>query len=315
MSKGFTEKHIKTMRLMVWIGAVATVVTLILRVLLMPLLRDSDTGLFATSWVVVLFMLAVLVVLSVLAFGLQEKPPLVGNQGAMVLSACTIAAGAVLFLSTLWDGWRLVATGQQPPPATAVTSVIGSITLWLTLLCGLLGGAALVYWGLQLSAEGVTRRGMGSFSMLAPVLWMWFRLARYEMSYASAVGLSETFYDFMLFVLMLLFLYKMARFVVGVGVPYMGTLLFFSLATAMFALSGTLTRLCMYLAGDGEAYQASQLAGWPDFALGVLALVFAGVLVALVKPAQDEDDSEEEDAGPVNTSLLSAEEEDGGSQQ
>ena len=315
MNTAFTEKHMKTMRLMVRIGAVATVVTLIMRVLLMPLLRDSETGRFVTSWIVVAFMLAVLVLLAVMSLSLRQKPPLVGKQGAMTLSVSTIAAGAILFLATLWDAWRLLSMGLQPPPVTAVTSLVGTVTLWLTLLCGLLGGVALIYWGLQLSSEGATRRGMGSVAMLAPVLWMWFRLARYEMSYASAVGLSETFYDFMLFVFMLLFLYKMARFVVGVGVPTMGTLLFLSLATAMFALSGTLTRLCMYLAGDSEAYLASQLAGWPDFALGVLALVFAGVLVAMVEPVyEEEDDSDEEDAGPVNTELISPDEEDEDSQ-
>lgn len=313
MNTHFTKKQIKTMRLMVWIGAVSAVATLILRVLLMPLLRDHNTGRFSTSWIVVAFMLLVLIVLAVLAAGLRQKPPLVGKRHVLTLAVTTIAAGAVLLLVTLWDLWQLVATGQQPPPVAAVTSAIGTATLWLTLLFGLLGGAALIYWGLQLSAEGVARRGMGSLAMLTPVLWMWFRLARYEMSYASAVGLSETFYDFVLFVCMLLFLYKMARFVVGVGTPCMGSMLFFSLATAVFALSGALTRLCMYLAGDSEAYLASQLVGWPDVALGALALVFAGVLVS--SASQEDEDSGEEETSSVDISSLLLEDVDEGSQQ
>lgn len=315
MNTHFTEKQIKTMHLMMWIGGLSTVVTLVLRVLLMPLLRDSDTGRFATSWIVVAFMLLVLVALAVLAVTLRDKPPLVGKTHTTTLSVTTIAAGGVLLVSTLWDLWQYVVGGVQPAPATATTSLIGMLSLCLTLLFGLLGGAALIYWGLQLSAEGANRSGMGSFLMLAPVLWMWFRLARYEMSYASAVGLSETFYDFMLFVFMMVFLYKMARFVVGIDTPTIGSLLFFSLGTALFALSGTLTRLCMYLAGDAEAYLASRLAGWPDFALGVLALVFAGVLVSQVAPPEEDDDSDEEDASPVNAELISMDEEDEESQQ
>ena len=306
----FTEKQIRTMRCMMGVGVVSMVLALIARVLLLPLLRDGDTGRFLTGWAVVIFMLLALTALAIMAFSLREKPPLMGKSGANVLAVVTVIAGGVLALSSLWDGWRLMADGQQPPPVTAGNNLVGGISLILTIFFGLLGGIALIYWGLKIVSEKATRSGLQSLGMLAPVLWMWFRLARYEMSYASAVGLSETFYDFMLFIFMLLFLYKMARYVVGVGVPTMGSLLFFSLGTVLFALSGTLTRLCMYLAGDGEAYRASQLAGWPDFALGVLALVFAGALVAMAEPLQEGDDSEEGDASASNTVLVVDEEEE-----
>ncbi len=279
MQTEYTKLQKRCMMAMVWLGPIFMVVALVLRVLAMPLIRDTDTGRFITDWGVVLFMTAALVVLAVPALLLRVAPPAMGRRGTMLLSLTTIGAGGVLALSCLWDVWMLLSKGQQPLPSTAMTGAVGVVTMWLMLLCGLLGGVALVLWGRRLAAQGATCNGMGPAVMLAPVLWMWLRLARYEMSYASAVGLSETFYDVLLFVFLLLFLYKLARYVVGVDTPCIGSLLFFAQGTVLFALSGTLTRACMYLAGDSEAYLASRLAGWPDFALGLLALVFGGVLV------------------------------------
>ena len=47
----------------------------------------------------------------------------------------------------------------------------------------------------------------------------------------------------------------------------------FALCTALFSLSGTLTRLAMYFMQDSMAYNASELAGFTDFMIGLFALV------------------------------------------
>ena len=268
------------MRGMVWLSGLTALAAMLLRVLLMPTLRDSETGRFVTSWIVVAVLLATLAVLAVLGTRVRTPRLEIGGKWTVPVSLALMAAGGSILLSTLWDVWRWFSVGQLPPPDTAMVTPVSGIAVMLTFIFGILGGVVLIRLGLLLTAEGTTRRGMVSWGALAPVLWMWFRLARYEMSYASAVGLSETFYDFMLFIFELLFLFKMARYVSGIGKVRSGSLLFFATATAIFALSGPLTRLCMYLLGDSEAYLASQLAGLPDFALGVLALVFAGALAS-----------------------------------
>ncbi len=279
MKNQYTRKNTLMMKGMVWAGTAGTALALLLRVVLMPTLRDSDTGRFDTSFAVVAFMVLMMVLLALPAIKLSMTPPAVVGRGAIPLSLASMGAGALLLLSSLWDTWNWLASGEQPAPYIGINNFMGTLTLLGTLLFGLVGGGSLIRLGLQISSEGSARRGMASFEALAPVLWMWFRLARYEMSYASAVGLSEIFYDFMLFILTLLFLFRFARFSAGVGTPTMGGLLFFSTTTALFALSGPLTRLCMYLLGDSEAYHASQLAGWPDLGIGVLALTFAFTLV------------------------------------
>lgn len=274
---------------MVWLGGVAAIVTWALRALLMPTLRDNDTGRFATSTGVVAALVVVLAVLAIMGARVRTPRVEIGGRWAVLVSLAAMAAGGVMLLSTLWDVWQWLAVGKLPPPDTAMLSPVARIAMVLTFLFGILGGAALLHLGMQLTAEGSTRRGMLSWSALGPVMWIWFRLARYEMSYASAVGLSETFYDFMLFIMEMLFLFKMARYVSGIGKVRTGSLLFFSVATAIFGLSGPLTRLCMYLLQDSEAYLASQLAGLPDFTIGVLGLVFAIALVDSARRTASED--------------------------
>ena len=171
----------------------------------------------------------------------------------------------------------------------------------LEVLFGLLSGVAFVRMGLTLLSEGATRRGMAQWGALAPVLWMWFRLASYEASFASTVRVSNGFFYFVMFILELLFLFRLARYVSGVGEVSANSLLFHAMSTALFALSAPIVRLSMYLLQDSEAYQAAQQAGVTDFAVGVLALTVGISLVHSVAhpvyaSSPDSSDSEETEA-------------------
>ena len=275
------------LRIMAWIGIGMAAVTVLLRAWLMPTLRDAETGLFSSAVPVVVLMLASLVVLAGLGFSQRHGRREIAAPAGQRTGVAVILSGAVLTLSGLWDSWLWLVDTQMPPPQTVDTSGIGVIALWLQLIFGVLGGVALVRLGLLMVAEGSTRRGIAGWSMLAPVLWMWFRLARYEMSYVSTVRLSESFFDFVLFILELLFLFRLARYTAGVGKVGAGSLQFYACATALFALSGPLTRLAMYLLGDSEAYLASELAGVADVAVGALAAAVAFGLSTV--PAEDEE--------------------------
>lgn len=267
------------MKSMVWLCAAAAAVTFVLRAAITPTLRDSDTGRFVTGGPMILFLAAVTGALFLCSRHISPtRIELTGRRATVVSLAC-LAAGGCMLLSTLWDVWRFLSAGILPPPDTQLVSGLSSITVTATFLFGVLGGVALVWLGLLLTAEGATRRGMLSWGSLAPVLWMWLRLMRYEMSYASALGLAETFYDFSLFIVELVFLFKFARYISGVGQVSIGSLLFFSCATAVFGLSGPLTKLCMYLIGDSDAYEAAGVAGITDLTVGVLALVLAFALL------------------------------------
>ena len=93
-----------------------------------------------------------------------------------------------------------------------------------------------------------------------------------------------------MFILEMLFLFKLARYVTGVGKVQAGMLLFYSMGTALFALSAPIVRVCMYLLQDSEAYLASRQAGAADFAVGLLALMVGISLVhSAAHPVQVEE--------------------------
>lgn len=300
-----------TMVVMMLLGVLSTVATVLLRVWLLPARRDIETGLYTSHYGVILLMLGTLAVLAVLAFLMRSDRHEIVGRPARTLAIITLLTGVVMGVYGILDGltyFGIIGDGTQQ---NVGLPMLFSVLQILQALFGLLGGVALVRLGLTLAAEGGTRRGMAQWSMLAPVLWMWVRLASYEMSYASMVRLEDSFFGFVMFIFEMLFLFKLARYTAGIGRVSVGHLLFYSLAAALFSLSGPMTRVGMYLLGDSEAYAAYHLAGPVDFAIGVLALavgisllfsvsthqveeVSSGVADVLVGGFAEEEDSEEE---------------------
>lgn len=283
------------------IGTGGAAVLLVLRVALMPLLRDADTGRFVTNLPAMFFAVAALTALAVPAFRAPRERVDIPASRALPTALAAILAGGMLGVVAMVDGFRYLFGQILPPPGQVQMNTLTQLVLIGLLAFGVLGAVALVMWGIQVASEGGTRRGMSTFAALAPVMWLWFRLAWYEMSYASTVGWSEKSYDFLMVIFELLFLFKLARFVSGVGKASTGEMMFCAMAAAMFALSGTLTRVGLYFTGGAEAYLASDLAGIADFGVGVLALVFGWSLVRGCRenppvPPQEEETLEEGDA-------------------
>lgn len=312
-----------TMVVMVILGVLSTVATVMLRLWLLPARRDFETGLYTSHYGVILLMLGTLVALALMGFFMHsDRHEIVGRAGKS-LAIFALLCGVVMGVYGILDGltyFGIIGDGAQ---RAAGLMMLTSVFQVLQALFGVLGGAALVRLGLTIAAEGGTRRGMAQWSMLAPVLWTWVRLAAYEMSYASMVRLEDSFFGFVMFILEMLFLFKLARYTAGIGRVSAGMLLFYSLSTALFALSGPATRLGLYLLGDSEAYAAYHLAGPVDFAIGVLALAVAISLLFSVSTnqvelppatgdvlvsgfAEDEEDPEEESV-EVESPLLADE--------
>lgn len=289
------------------VGTGGAALLLMARVALMPLLRDADTGRFATNVPAMVFVAVVLAAMAVFALCAARDRVDVPASRALPTGLTAILAGGVLGLSALTDGCRYFFGKILPPPGQVQMTTLTQLVLLGFLVFGVLGAVALVRWGLQTIAEGGTRRGMSAFGALAPVMWVWFRLAWYEMSYASTVGWSEKFYDFLMVIFELLFLFKLARFVSGVGKTTTGGMLFWAMAAAMFALSGPLTRVLLYFTGGAEAYLASDLAGTADFGIGVLALAFGWSLWRGYREAppvlREEEEAPEEDDAAYDSSL------------
>ena len=256
------------------IGTGAAVGITALRLLVMPLLRDADTGRFSPGIAIVAALAALLLALAVLC-RLAEVPRRdVCPPFSMPIALAALFSGTTLVFTQLWDAYVAV-TGAASPSSTETGSRIVGAVAWLVIAVGIAAGVALIRWGLQVASEDGTRIGMTTWGLLLPVVWGWLRLARYEMSYASAVGLEESFFDFVMLIFEMLFLFKLARFSSGIGKTRPGMMTFYALATAVTAISAPLTRVGIYFQGDAEAFASAPIAGLEDFGIGLFALLFA----------------------------------------
>jgi len=98
-------------------------------------------------------------------------------------------------------------------------------------------------------------------------------LVNYEMSYNSLARLEDGFFGFGMLVVELLFLFKFARYIAGVGIVRSGFMVFYAASTALFSLSAALVSVYFYLVNDGMSVTAHSLTCPADFAVGALALV------------------------------------------
>lgn len=261
-----------------WIGCAMTVLVTVLRVVAAPLSRDPNTGRFSMSFAIIAVALLAVAAMALIARMGEDRRVDVGHFTATPLALATLLAGGLIGVTGVFDlvGW--FTAGRVPPPQTAITSAVPVALLVITGVLAIIGGIVLLMLGRQILGGRGTREGMCTWEMLVPVLWVWFRLTRYLMSYASAVSLDECVYDFGMFVAELLFMFRFARFISGVGKTTVGGMMAYAMSASVWSLSAALTRVCMYALGDTQAYLASQLAGFSDFAVGLLALVLAGGL-------------------------------------
>ena len=257
------------------ITAVMTLAVLILRVALTPRMQDPDTGLFHLSYLIIGLMALTMLAAAVLSWLSQNDGVPPGGKLLTPLSLSAMLAGSVMTIVSALDGFNWLLFGETPAPNEHVISGIDGVTLFFTIVFGLLGGVMLVRTGIVWLTENRVRSGLMRLWALAPVGWVWMRLARYEVSYASAVAVSESFYDFVMLIFIMLFFLFFARFAAGVGNPRPRLLVGVSLSAALCALTGPATHFIMFAMGNPDAAEACALATPVDFCIGLFALAFA----------------------------------------
>ncbi len=253
---------------------VMTVVITVLRVTLVPWLQSMDTGLFGLSYLVVGIMLVTMILLFVLlCFAKRDIPDLPQVQGKWLLLIAVLicAVGVCILVTTVLEAYNWLTQGIAPPPGEAVNGSVDRIALMLSMLLGLLAAIYFLRLGIAWMRAGEGLHGLMPIWALAPAFWIWMRLARYEVSYASAVEVHESFYDFAMLLVSMLFLFVLARQVADVGAKKPYATVFLALCTVFMSVSGSAARVILFLMGEGDAYRAGQLAGSADFAVGLLA--------------------------------------------
>lgn len=254
---------------------VMILVVLVLRILITPRMMDTDTGMFKLSYIVIAVMALTMAAVAVLAGRHREPVKRISGLWLKPTAVTAMLGGGVMVLCALVDIYIWLFLGKTPAPASSNPGAAEQVVLSLSLFFGVLGGGFLFRTGLLWLQENGSRQGVYKLWALCPVLWIWFRLARYEMSYVSAVDVYRSFYDFVMLIFILLFFFSFARYISGFTAKAPRWTVAISLCTAFFGITGPFTRLVMYMMGEEAAYKACQLAGPVDFVVGLFALCFA----------------------------------------
>lgn len=278
--------------MMAALGLLGAGAVVVLRVWLMPALRDNDTGLFTSNNVVIILTLLMVVALAVLAILMRGTPgEEKADKGSLLLAMVALVAGVAFLFNGALDIWSVLRTDNMP----ADTARLLPILQWLQRVFCLLSGAALIHLGLLLASDKPT--GMAQWSLLAPVVWMWLLLANYEMNAASMVRLTSGYFTLMTYIAELLFLFYFARYIAGVGKVGDGMMLLFSSAASLFAISTPVVQIVTHLMQDSAAYEAAGVADNMalDLVVGLLALTVSITLCQRFSAALAEESEGKED--------------------
>ncbi|MCL2884126.1 MAG: hypothetical protein FWF49_01395 [Oscillospiraceae bacterium] len=259
----------------VWLSLLAAAALLAARLWL----PDIAVIVVAAVWVVVAFWLGYA----------RRGAPRPGGKWMAPAAIFALLTGAVIVFLSAYDAiqWlihkqitSLAATGtfwflQKQPSMLVATGAINAVLFALTILCGWLAGIFLMRLGLDWLSDR-TGKGLTVWA-LAPVAWMWFRLAQYEISYASAAALQKSLWDFLLLCFSLVFFLMLARYVSGVHEKPLRFLPSVAMCAAAFSIFTPVWRLVMQMQGTFSAQSAGQAASPADLLIGLTALLLLGM--------------------------------------
>lgn len=270
--------------------AVMAVAVAVLRMALLPLLTAPELGWFRWNYLPIGLLAVTIAAVFILGrFPKEEARRVISGKPLFIPATAGVLGGGILAAMAIYDAGKWFFYKETPPPNKEVFSNLDAITLALMLLAGILGGIALIRCWLTWIEMGRTRAGIFPIWALTPALWAWLRLARYEMSYISAVDFSQNFFDFMMMIFQLLFFFMLARYISGMGSKPSRLLPAFALCTGLFSLSGSAAQLAVFLNGEKLRYAAGNMASITDFIIGVFAMLFAFVLIWKGRPETAED--------------------------
>lgn len=190
----------------------------------------------------------------------------------IAISAGLLGLGTAAF--TIYDIVMWAAFGQTPAPCTTLMGGIDMTVLIGYMFTGLVSACYFIRLMLLFIAENTCYRGTFKVAALMPVLWMWLRIVRYELAHVSLFEMNFSIHDFAMLVFAMLFFFRIACIIAGIGGRKRGVTLFITAAAAMCSLSSAAVRLGLYFTGDAVLYNTVEIANGLDCLIGIFALAW-----------------------------------------
>ena len=270
-------------------AAALTVLTVVWRTALLPQI-GSQLGRYAAAYGCLAVWLIVWLWQRRRSRSVTARP--IEGRAARPVGGAAAAAGVAILLQQLYDLMRFWMTRRLPAPSAQEISALDRLLFWLTLLCGIAGGLAMLWLGICWLRGAAQDPLTGRAWLFVPMLWLWMRLARYTVSYTFAVRFSESIFEFALLALPLLFLFLLGRRSVDGDSVKAPTLVAVTLLAAVAGGSGVLSRCGMLLLYPQQAVNVVSIASLPDLLLALFAVVVLRYWYTL--PVREEEPEAEE---------------------
>ncbi len=247
-----------------------SVVLGILRTVAMPLIAQHQTASFAN--IALLLLTAASLIFCIVA-PRKAKTPLrtFGGRSAAWLSATSLFTGfslLVLAVQSLTERSATTPSDAVPP--------MGSLLSVLLFAFSLLSGAFFVLYGILRPFTFETPKGekLCAVLALAPIVWSWVRIGRYETSFLSSAGIFLSVYDLFLLLSEAVFFLCFARYAAKPDEAYPRATVAAAMFTAILTVCGCLARTVLLLVGDHDSAHLCDLITAPDLGIGLLAFSF-----------------------------------------
>ncbi len=252
----------------------ASVLLGILRTVAMPLIAQHQTVSF---WNIALLVLTVASLIFCFVASRKAKTPLrtFGGTAASFLSSASLFTGFALLAFTVWSLIDWFSAAAQPFPSGSNTSVMAVLFI-LLIVSSVLSGAFFLLYGFRRPFSFATPVNGTLYAIfaLAPIVWSWIRIARYETSFIGSANIFLSLYDLLLLLCEALFFLCFARYAVKPDEAYPRATVGLALATGILTVCACLSRTVLLLTGDTDAAHLCDLVTAPDLGIGLFAFSF-----------------------------------------
>ncbi|MBQ4616774.1 MAG: hypothetical protein IJB27_00175 [Clostridia bacterium] len=260
-----------------WSAVGATLLLAVLRIKEIPVLPHLTV--FGMEMPVVCSVLFGIAAVAVLALFISRKPTPTQPHSGWSTPCGWIATfgGAVMALTAVTDVFAIETMFDQNHEPTAMDLTLAASVIAFEVL----GGLYLVLLGFRWMSAKTADSTLLKWLSLCPALWMWFRLARYEISYASTIDISKNFFDFATLVFASLFFLQFARAMSGIGKKPHNGLPILALCTAMTSISSIPATISHLVVTNNVSNLSIHdlMTVIVDGVIGLTALVFAAMQV------------------------------------
>ncbi len=252
----------------------ASVLLGILRTVAMPLIAHHQT---ASVWNIALLVLTVASLALCFVAPRKAKTPLrtFGGSAATATSAASLFTGFALLAFTVWSLVDWFSAAAQPFPSASNTPVM-SVLFILLIVFSALSGVFFLLYGFRCPFSSATPVNGTLYAILAlaPIVWSWIRIARYETSFMGSANIFLSLYDLLLLLCQALFFLCFARYAAKPDDAYPRATVGLALAIGILTGCACLARTVLLLTGDTEAAHLCDLVTAPDLGVGVFAFAF-----------------------------------------